>query len=55
MTPIPLRAGALLSLIGNPFVLSQVPPTYNSVIIGAILIAAVALDYLRRQRLYRRR
>jgi ribose/xylose/arabinose/galactoside ABC-type transport system permease subunit len=45
----------LLSLIDNALVLSRVPPTYNSVIIGAILIAAVALDYLRRQRLYRRR
>jgi ribose/xylose/arabinose/galactoside ABC-type transport system permease subunit len=45
----------LLSLIDNALVLMNVPPTYNSLIIGAILVAAVALDYLRRQRLYRRR
>lgn len=45
----------LLSLINNALVLTHVPPTYNSLIIGAILIAAVALDYVRRQRLYRRR
>ena len=45
----------LLSLISNALILTHVPPTYNSLIIGTILIAAVALDYLRRQRLYRRR
>ncbi|MFG1954791.1 ABC transporter permease [Micromonospora sp. NPDC048830] len=45
----------LLSLIDNALVLTRVPPTYNSIIIGAILVGAVALDHLRRVRLYRRR
>ncbi|MGP3533840.1 ABC transporter permease [Microbacterium sp. RD1] len=45
----------LLSLINNALVLTHVPPANTSLITGAILIAAVAFDYLRRQRLYRRR
>jgi ribose transport system permease protein len=45
----------LLSLIDNALVLTGVPPTYSTIIIGAILIGAVALDYLRRERLYRKR
>jgi ribose transport system permease protein len=45
----------LLSLINNALVLTHIPPTFNSLIIGAILIAAVAFDYVRRQRLYKRR
>jgi ribose transport system permease protein len=45
----------LLSLIDNALVLSEIPPQYNSIIVGAILIAAVALDHLRRERIYRKR
>jgi ribose transport system permease protein len=45
----------LLSLIDNALVLSEIPPQYNSIVIGAILVSAVALDYLRRSRIYRRR
>lgn len=45
----------LLSLINNALVLTHIPPANNSLITGAILIAAVAFDHLRRQRLYRRR
>jgi len=45
----------LLSMIDNALVLTGIPPTYNSIIIGAILIGAVALDHLRRERLYRKR
>ncbi len=48
-------AGAvLLSEIDNALVLSNIPPQYNSMIVGSILVAAVAADYLRRKRLYRR-
>lgn len=45
----------LLSLIDNSLVLTGVPPTYDTIIIGTILIAAVALDHLRRERIYRKR
>jgi ribose transport system permease protein len=45
----------LLSLIDNALVLTGVPPTYSTIIIGAILVAAVGLDHLRRERLYRKR
>lgn len=45
----------LLTLIDNALVLAQIPPQYNSIVIGAILVCAVALDYLRRQRIYRKR
>lgn len=45
----------LLSLIDNALVLSGIPPQYNSIVVGAILICAVAVDYLRRQRIYRKR
>ena len=45
----------LLSLIDNALVLSKIPPTYNTIVIGAILVAAVALDHVRRERLYRKR
>ncbi len=44
----------LLSEIDNALVLSNIPPQYNSMIIGSILVAAVAADHLRRKRLYRR-
>jgi ribose transport system permease protein len=45
----------LLSLIANALVLTGVAPTYDTIIVGAILVAAVALDHLRRERLYRKR
>jgi len=45
----------LLSLIDNALVLSEIPPQYNNIVIGAILVCAVALDYLRRSRIYRKR
>ncbi|MDQ0474092.1 ABC transporter permease [Labrys wisconsinensis] len=43
----------LLSAIDNALIVASVPPQYNSIIVGAILICAVAVDHLRRQRLYR--
>lgn len=45
----------LLSLIDNALVLSQIPPQYNSIVVGAILVGAVALDHLRRERIFRKR
>lgn len=45
----------LLSLIDNALVHSQIPPANNSLIVGGILVVAVAFDYLRRQRLFRKR
>ena len=45
----------LLSLIDNALVLSEIPPQYNSIVIGAILVCAVAVDHLRRSRIYRKR
>ncbi len=45
----------LLSLIDNALVLSEIPPQFNSIVIGAILVCAVTLDYFRRQRIYRKR
>lgn len=45
----------LLSLIDNALVLTEVPPTLNTIIVGSILVGAVALDHLRRDRLYRKR
>ena len=45
----------LLSLIDNALILAQIPPQYNNIVIGAILICAVAVDHVRRQRLYRKR
>jgi ribose transport system permease protein len=51
-----VAAGAvLLSLIDNALVLAEIPPQYNTIIVGATLIAAVAVDHLRRQQLYKRR
>jgi ribose transport system permease protein len=44
----------LLSTVDNALVVAQIPPDYNNVIVGAILIGAVAVDHLRRKRLYRR-
>jgi ribose transport system permease protein len=45
----------LLSLIDNALVLSKISPQYNSIVIGAILVCAVAFDHLRRSRIYRKR
>ncbi|KRF28432.1 ABC transporter permease [Phycicoccus sp. Soil802] len=45
----------LLSLIDNALVLTEVPPTLNTIIVGSILVGAVALDHLRRDHLYRKR
>jgi ribose transport system permease protein len=45
----------LLSVIDNALVLAQIPPQFNNVIIGTILIGAVAVDHLRRQQLYKPR
>ncbi len=51
-----VAAGALLlSVIDNALVVTGIPPQYNNIVVGAILIAAVAVDHLRRNRLYRRR
>jgi ribose transport system permease protein len=44
----------LLSTVDNALIVAQVPPDYNNIIVGAILIGAVAIDHLRRKRLYRR-
>ena len=45
----------LLSIIDNALILASIPPQYNNIVVGAILVCAVAVDYLRRQQLYRRR
>jgi ribose transport system permease protein len=51
-----VAAGAvLLSLIDNALVLAEIPPQYNNIVIGAILICAVGFDHLRRSRIYRKR
>jgi ribose transport system permease protein len=44
----------LLSEINNALVVARIPPQYNSIVVGTILISAVAVDHLRRKRLYRR-
>lgn len=43
----------LLSEIDNALIVASVPPQYNSIVVGIILIAAVAIDHLRRERLYK--
>ena len=45
----------LLSEIDNALIVASVPPQYNSIIVGLILITAVAVDHLRRERLYKTR
>ncbi|MBN9026345.1 MAG: ABC transporter permease [Rhizobiales bacterium] len=45
----------LLSEIDNALIVASVPPQYNSIIVGCILITAVAIDHLRRERLYKTR
>ena len=50
-----MAAGAvLLSVINNALQVGHVPPQFNSIIVGTILILAVAFDHARRRRLYRR-
>lgn len=47
--------GALLfAEIDNGLALSNIPPLYLNIVVGSILILAVAADNLRRKRLYRR-
>lgn len=43
----------LLSEINNALIFAQIPPQYNTIVVGFILIAAVAIDHVRRERLYR--
>jgi ribose transport system permease protein len=43
----------LLSEIDNALIVAAVPPQYNTIVVGFILIAAVAIDHVRRERLYR--
>ena len=43
----------LLSEINNALIFAQIPPQYNTIVVGFILIAAVAIDHIRRERLYR--
>lgn len=45
----------LLSVIDNALIVAEVPPQYNNIVVGAILVLAVGVDHLRRQRIYRRR
>lgn len=45
----------LLSEIDNALIMAAIPPQYNTIIVGVILIAAVAVDHIRRERLYRNR
>jgi ribose transport system permease protein len=44
----------LFAEIDNGLALSNIPPLYLNIIVGSILILAVAADYLRRKRLYRK-
>lgn len=43
----------LLSEIDNALIVAAVPPQYNTIVVGVILIAAVAIDHVRREQLYR--
>jgi len=45
----------LLSLIDNALILARISPQYNQIVLGLILISAVAIDYVRRQELYKKR
>lgn len=45
----------LLSVITNALILTKIPPQYNSIVMGAILVCAVGIDHLRRTRIYRKR
>ena len=43
----------LLSEIDNALIVAAVPPQFNTIVVGVILISAVAIDHIRRERLYR--
>ncbi len=45
----------LLSEIDNALIVASIPPQFNRIVVGIILIAAVAVDHVRRERLYRTR
>ena len=45
----------LLSLIDNALVLTETPPQYNTIVTGSILVGAVAIDHVWRERVYRKR
>ena len=45
----------LVTEIDNALIIGRIPPQYNNIVVGVVLIAAVGLDHLRRQRLYRKR
>jgi ribose transport system permease protein len=45
----------LLSTIDNALIVASIPPQYNSIVVGVILVAAVAVDHVRRERLYKTR
>jgi ribose transport system permease protein len=45
----------LLSVIDNALIVARIPPSWNNVVVGAVLIAAVAVDHLRRQQLYKKK
>lgn len=45
----------LLSEIDNALIVASIPPQYNTIVVGVILIAAVAVDHIRRERLYKSR
>jgi ribose/xylose/arabinose/galactoside ABC-type transport system permease subunit len=44
----------LISVIANGMVLTEVNPFYQEIVIGAIIVIAVAIDGLRRRRLAER-
>jgi ribose transport system permease protein len=50
-----LLGALLLSEIDNALIMASIPPQFNSIVVGVILICAVAVDHLRRERLYRSR
>ncbi len=51
-----VAVGAILvTEIDNALIIGRIPPQYNNIVVGVVLIAAVGLDHLRRQRLYRKR
>ena len=45
----------LLTVIDNALILASIPPQYNNIVVGTILVCAVAVDHLRRKQLYRKR
>ena len=41
--------------VPNVILLTETPPQYNTIVTGSILVGAVAIDHVRRERLYRKR